>query len=67
MVVTGIGERRGRLSWDKCVHMGRAIGHIVRYGSRRDNDQAVAWVRVPARAGHHPCRADRLPDVALQV
>ena len=41
--------------------MGCALGVILRYGSGRDNDQAVAWVRVPAGA------PARLPDIALDV
>ena len=68
MAVTGIDERRRRLSGDKRVHMGRAVGLILRYGSRRDNDQAVAWMRVPACAGYRSCRqVDRRPDIALNV
>ena len=47
-----------------CVHMGLALGIVpligrYRYRSRRDGDQAMARVRVPAGA------TSWLPDVAL--
>src|SRR5258708_4301876 len=48
--------------------MGCAVVLILGYGSSRDNDQAVAWVRVPSSAGHRSCRRiDCRPDIALHV
>src|SRR6266478_2385832 len=54
-----------------CVHSGRAGGIVTFIGrncSRRDDDEAMARVRVPARASAVRLRyVLRLPDVALYV
>src|SRR5882757_1609007 len=64
VVVTGINERRRRLSGDKSVHVGRAVVFVLRYGSRRDNDQTVAWMRVPAGSCYRSCRqVDGRPEI----
>lgn len=68
VAVTWIDERRGGLPWDKCVDMGRAVVLVLRNGPRRNNDQAVAWVRVPARGGYRAGQSvDRRPDIALNI
>ena len=68
MTVSGIDECRRRLSRNKCVGMAVAVGVTVRYGTARNNDEAVAGVRVPASAGYGSCRpVNRRPDIALHV
>ena len=42
MTVSGIDECRRRLSRNKCVGMAVAVGVTVRYGTARNNDEAVA-------------------------
>ena len=62
VTVAGIDERRRGLSGDRGVHMALAVATLIlRQGSGRDDDQAVARVRVPAGA------PARLPDIALHV
>lgn len=62
MIAAGVDENRRRLSRDECVHMRRATGiisFIVRHRPRRDDDQAVAGMRVP------PGASSWLPHTAL--
>lgn len=68
MAVTWIDECGRRLPRNKRVGMANAVRIVLRDRSSRNNDQAVAMMRVPARAGRGSSDGvDWLPGIALHI